>query len=121
VKILLLLMTWYPLMAFADVQGQRHMREKQGMSMAQGMESVNDSVEKVISNKPKKSAHPTGQKAQKAKPLEAKGRDTRKIQEERTKYNEYQTILRNDTQKDQQQEHDLLLRDTIDTMYKKLH
>jgi hypothetical protein len=120
VKILLLMMMLCPTMVFADVQ-QQHMREKQRVTTETKLENVNDSIERIISNKPKKSEKPPlAPKVLNVKPRAAKEKNTSKNHEGKTNYNEYQTIMHNDKLKDQQQEHELLLQDSIDTMYKKL-
>jgi hypothetical protein len=119
VKILLLMMMLCPAMAYADVQKEHHIREKQGMTTEPRLENVNDSVEKIISNKTSEKK-PLAPKGLNAKPRAAKEKNTSKNHEGKTNYNEYQTIMHNDKLKDQQQEHELLLQDNIDTMYKKL-
>ena len=120
-KILLLMMMLCPAMAYADVLKEHHIREKQGVSTEPRLENVNDSVEKIISNKPKKSEkNPQVPKGLHGNPRDSKEKNTSKNHEGKTDYNEYQTIMHNDKLKDQQQEHELLLQDNIDTMYKKL-
>ena len=124
-KLLILMLLICPVVAHADVQKQLHAQDKRGVSPDSEMESVNHSVEHVLekkaSDKPEKMEKQSPRlKTPKVKPLEVKVKNPIKKQDEVKKYNEYQNIMRSETQQDKQREQENLLRDNIDLMHKKL-